>query len=141
MQTLHIGISRKGRYLSIALALWLAAMLGLTNLVWWAQAGAQLALLIAWVFAYCRSYGISKTLRLEIKDGHWRVSGPKLAEQSVRAIRRGLTNPGLATLQLRLERGWISLLVFDDAVSKEEHWQLRRLMIDGLPAAKLKAGA
>lgn len=79
-----------------------------------------------------RTLGINgRHVRIERDHKGWKL---RLGEHEypLTGLRAGLVHPQLATAVLFSERHRYRLAVFADSTTLEGHWQLRRLLIEGL---------
>jgi hypothetical protein len=79
-----------------------------------------------------RTLGINaRHVRIERDTGGWSLRLDD-TPHALTGIRAGLVHPWLATAVLYSERRRYRLAAFADSTTIEAHWQLRRLLIEGL---------
>lgn len=120
--------ARLGFFAVFGLVSLLIALAGFHPLAW---CGLQLAFATSMYRFWRNTAGIGAGLILGYERG-WYVQRPRKEAQALLSVDAGWVTPGLATAQLQAETGRLSILVPSDALESSEHWQLRRLLINGL---------
>ena len=119
----------------VALVSLLIAMIGLEPVFWLVSQ----ALVMAQAYRIWRNtVGLGTTLRL-VFDGTWWVETGAAPRQALTMARSGWVCPALVTAEIHGATERYSIVVPFDALSSGEHWELRRLLIQGVaPTATVK---
>ncbi len=100
-----------------------------TDLLLWA--GMQLLVLILAHWIWNTTVGLARPLELFYR-GKWYLEAAGSAPQELLSVRTGFVSPNLVTAELRGAAGVVRIVVPYDGLPPAEHWQLRRLLIQGV---------
>jgi len=135
MKTIEIQQSQVAKQTLLGFAGLLALMLAMIGLEPGLWLVAQLMVIISVYWAWKNTVGLGVTLRL-VYDGAWWMQMRASPRQPLTAVRSGWVCPTLVTAELQGPTGHYRLVVPLDAASPREHWELRRLLIEGMPSSE-----
>lgn len=134
MKTINIQRSQIAGPILLVFAVLLSLLIAMIRLEHGFWLAAQLLVIIPLYWGWRNTAGLGVTLRL-VFDGAWWIETGTAQRQPLVSIRSGWVCPPLVTAELRGTTGYHRLVVPFDAVSSREHWELRRLLIDGIPSS------
>jgi hypothetical protein len=137
MQAIFIrpsSIARRGfaGIVSVVSMLW--ALFASDLLLW---SGMQLLILIQAYRIWKTTVGLARPLRL-FRQGDWYLESEDLESQELLSVVPGLVSPRLITAELRSSGVLYRIVVPSDGLPPAEHWQLRRLVLQGVSGQKGK---
>jgi len=103
--------------------------LSANDLLLWS--GLQSLMLILAYQTWKTTVGLARPLRLFYR-GHWFLEPEGLKPQVLLSVKPGLVSPRLVTAELRAAGGLYRIVVPSDGLPPAEHWQLRRLLLQGV---------
>lgn len=138
--TIAIRRSRNARLFLGGLYLLSAGLLCLSNHAAGLLLPMQLLLAAASLYVLYRVAGNGPVpVQLLVSGDGWWLQRPGQRPQALTAVRPLLVRPWLLGMRLYMEADRLDLWLPADAVSPEEHWQLRRLALGGIATPRRQA--